>query len=149
MIMMPTLAKIDGDQKQCRRLLAKLFAAGFPVMLCCSIGLWAIAPIFAHWIYRLPELVELFRAATPLCFLCAMENLAGGAIAALGLQKSSMYGALPSAALSFLLTWLLTAIPSMRLYGVIAGLAVGHIFAIIWNAGVLYHWVKNHSVKDR
>ncbi len=149
MVMMPRLAKTDGDIRHCRKLLWNLLCAGIPVSLACSAGLWSAAPIFAQWIYRLPELTELFRAATPLCLLCATENLTGGAIAALGLQKSSMYGAFPSTILSLILTWILTAIPTFRLYGVIAGLAAGHVFAILWNAGVLVCRLKRQSGIER
>ena len=147
MVMAPRLAQSDENARQCRQLLIKLFAAGLVVSVLCTFALAALAPVFAVMVYRLPELTSLFRAATPLCFLCAFENLTVGAITSLGLQKRAMYGALPSSLTALLITWFLTAQPFFRLHGVIIGLAVGHIFCILWNGWILLGWWQNQTVR--
>lgn len=147
MVMAPRLAESDENARSCKQMLFVLFAAGLIVSVLCTVALALLAPLFAIFIYRLPELTALFRAATPLCFLCAFENLTGGAVTALGLQKRSMYGALPSSLAALMLTWLLTAQPVIRLHGVIIGLAAGHICCILWNGWILFGWWKNHTVR--
>lgn len=144
MVMAPRLARSDENARLCKSLLMRLFAAGLLVAAVCSGLLWLLAPFFAVIIYRLPELTALFRAATPLCFLCAFENLTTGAITSLGLQKQALYGALIASLASLVLTWYLTALPAWRLKGVIAGLAAGHILGILWHAGILTRWQHTH-----
>lgn len=147
MVMAPRLAESDENTRTCKQILFKLFAAGLMVSVLCSFALVALAPLFSVVIYRLPELTSLFRAATPLCFLCAVENLTGGAVTSLGLQKRSMYGALPSSLTALLVTWFLTAQPILRLHGVIIGLAVGHILCILWNIWILISWWRSQTVR--
>ncbi len=145
MVMAPRLARSEENARQCKSILSKLFAAGL-LVAGFSTGLLALlAPFFSNVIYRLPELTSLFRNATPLCFLCAAENLSAGAITSLGLQKQAMLGALPSSLVSLLMTWLLTAMPAFRLEGVIIGLAVGHLLVILWNGSILLRWWKTHN----
>jgi hypothetical protein len=67
-----------------------------------------------------------------------------GTITSLGLQKQAMYGALPSSLLSLVITWGLTAVPQLRLTGVIIGLAAGHLIDILWNSVVLFRWWQAH-----
>lgn len=147
MVMAPRLAQSEENARACRQILFRLFAAGLLVSVLCTFVMLAFAPILAVVIYRLPELTELFRASTPLCLLCAVENLTGGAINSLGLQKQSMYGALPSSLSALVVTWFLTAEPSFRLHGVIIGLAVGHVFCILWNSWILLRWWQHHTVR--
>lgn len=145
MVLAPRLARSEENARLCKSLLAKLFAAGLLAAGFCTGLLYVIAPFFAHVVYRLPELTALFRSATPLCFLCAAENLTVGAVTSLGLQKQAMLGALPSSLLSLLLTWLLTAMPVFQLEGVIIGLAAGHLLVILWNSGILLRWRQAHA----
>ena len=147
MVMAPRLAQSEDNARACRQFLFRLFAAGLLVSVLCTFVMLAFAPVLAVVVYRLPELTALFRAATPLCLLCAVENLTGGAINSLGLQKQSMYGALPSSLSALVVTWFLTAEPSFRLHGVIVGLAVGHVFCILWNSWILLRWWRYHTVR--
>ena len=147
MVMAPRLSQSEENTRQCKQLLFKLFASGLTVSAFCTAGIFFCAPVFAVMIYRLPELTALFRAASPLCFLCAVENLTGGAIHSLGLQKSAMYGALPSSLCALAVTWILTARPTIRLHGVIIGLAIGHLFCILWNCLILNRWWRDQTVR--
>ncbi len=147
MVMAPRLAHSDENARQCKSLLGRLFAAGLPVAAACTMLLAMLSPFFAVVIYRLPELTALFRAATPLCFLCAAENLTAGAITALGLQKQTVCGAFASSLVSLLATWWLTALPAYRLEGVIIGLAAGHVLCILWNGYILLRWVRAHTCR--
>ena len=147
LVMAPKLAQSEEKPRLCRQLLIRLFAVGASVSLICTLGMALLAPFFSVVIYRLPELTTLFRAATPLCFLCAAENLTGGTITSLGLQKYTVYGAFPASMTALVTTWILTAMPAFRLNGVIIGLAVGHILCIIWNAGIITKWWRAHSAR--
>lgn len=140
MVMAPRLAQSEENAHACKQILFRLFAAGLLVSVVCTFAMVAFAPILAIVVYRLPELTALFRAATPLCMLCAIENLTVGAITSLGLQKRAMYGALPSSLSALMVTWFLTAQPAFRLHGVIIGLAVGHVCCILWNVWILSGW---------
>lgn len=145
MVMAPRLAQYEENTRHCKTLLAKLLTTGLFVALLCSGILALLAPFLSNVIYRLPELTPLFLSAVPLCFLCAAENLTGGTVTSLGLQKQAMYGALPASLLSLLLTWLLTADPVFRLEGVIVGLAAGHLIGILWNGCVIARWWQAHA----
>ncbi len=140
MVMAPRLAQSEENARACKRILAGLLAAGLVVSLLCTLGMLLLSPFFSVVIYRLPELTALFRAATPLCFLCAAENLTSGVITSLGLQKYSVYGAFPSSLSALAVTWVLAAHPAYRLNGVIIGLAVGHLCCIVWNALIIGRW---------
>ena len=145
MVMAPRLAQSDENARLCKQFLIKLFAAGLAVSLGCTVSMALLAPLFAIVVYRLPELTILFRAASPLCLLCALENLTVGAITSLGLQKAAVYGALPSSLAAMLITWFLTAQPTLRLNGVIIGLAAGHLLGILWNGCIIARWWRNHT----
>lgn len=144
MVMAPRLAQNEENARRCKQLLTKLLATGLLVSVLCSGILALLAPFISNRVYRLPELVPLFTMAVPLCILCAAENLTVGTITSLGLQKQAMYGALPASLLSLLLTWVLTAVPQLRLTGVIIGLGAGHLIDILWNCGVLFRWWQAH-----
>jgi O-antigen/teichoic acid export membrane protein len=144
MVMAPRLAQSEEKARLCKGILLRLFAAGLFAAAGCSGILWLLAPFFSNVIYRLPELKELFRAATPLCFLCAAENLTGGAVTSLGLQKQTVYGAVPASMASLVITYALTANPAFRLEGVILGLAAGHVLCILWNGAILSGWWRGH-----
>ncbi|MBE5801217.1 MAG: hypothetical protein E7319_02915 [Clostridiales bacterium] len=148
MVMIPRLAQSEENARSCKEMLLKLFAAGLLVSLVCMGCLILLAPFIAVKIYRLAELQALLLAASPLCFLCAAENLTGGAIAALGLQKYSMYGSIPSSLLALLLTWMLTSRPELRLLGVILSQCIGHGFGIAWNGGVIVRWWRSHQANS-
>lgn len=51
-----------------------------------------------------------------------------------------MYGALVVSGTTLALTYLLTAVPGLRLYGVIASQAAGQILMILWDVGILALW---------
>lgn len=140
MVMAPRLAQSEENTRHCKRLLTKLLATGLLVSLLCGGLLALLAPFISNRIYRLPELTPLFLLSLPLCILCATENLTVGTITSLGLQKAAMYGAMPASLLSLVLTWVLTAMPHLRLTGVIISLAAGHLIDIFWNSIVLYRW---------
>ncbi len=147
LVMAPRLVKNEENTRSCKQMMLKLFTAGVFFALFCTLCMFALAPVFAVLVYRLPELTPIFRAASPLCFLCAIENLTGGTATTLGLQKQTMYGALPSSLIALFVTWLFTAEPALRLYGVIIGLAAGHILCLVWNSIVLRRWWRNHMVR--
>lgn len=147
MVMAPRLAQSEENARQCKRILLRLLAAGLLVALVCTGLLVLAAPFVSVVIYRLPELITLFKAASPLCFLCAAENLSVGCITALGLQKQTLWGALAASLTSLVLTWCLTAQPALRLEGVIIGLAAGHVLHILWNSGILLRWWQGHTLR--
>ena len=53
-----------------------------------------------------------------------------------------MYGAVVVSGTTLGLTCLLTGMPGLRLYGVIAAQAVGQVLILLWNMGILALWRK-------
>lgn len=140
MVALPRIARAEDDPGELRRLLATCLASCLPVALVCTAAVYASAPFLASAVYRMAELTPLFQTAAPLTALFALSHLIGSVTTALGQQKRSMYGALVVSGTTLALTYLLTAGPGLRLYGVIASQAAGQILMILWDVGILALW---------
>ncbi|MEG2208411.1 MAG: oligosaccharide flippase family protein, partial [Clostridia bacterium] len=140
MVALPRLAKAEDDLHELRRLLLMCFGSSLPVAGLCGAAIYLAAPVLAIQVYRMAELAELFRVCAPLAALFALCHMSGGVIAALGQQQRSMIGTLAISAATLALTYVLTANPSYRLYGVILAQALGQAALLLWNVGVLCYW---------
>ncbi|MEA5016697.1 MAG: oligosaccharide flippase family protein [Candidatus Limiplasma sp.] len=138
MVSLPRLAKAEKNRPELRRMLLLCFGAALGVGLASWGLIELLAPFLAQWVYRLPELSELFRLAGPLVLLGALGHIASGVIAALGHQKRSMYGALATSAITLALTYTLTADPGYRLQGAILGQSIGQSAMLLWNLAILW-----------
>lgn len=142
MVALPRIAKAEDDPRELRRLLLTCLASCLPVSLACTALVFAAAPFLANTVYRTAELTSLFRAGAPLTALFALSHLSGSVATALGQQKRSMYGAVVVSGTTLGLTSLLTGMPGLRLYGVIAAQAAGQVLILLWNMGILALWRK-------
>lgn len=138
MVSLPRLAKAEKDRPELIRMLLLCFGAALGVGLVSWGLIYLLAPLLAQWVYRLPELTDLFRLAGPLVLLGALGHIASGVIAALGQQKRSMYGALVTSAIALALTYALTADPAYRLRGAIWAQSIGQGAMVLWNMAVLW-----------
>lgn len=120
-----------GDRKAENRLVLRLLlpalAAG---MLCCA-GLRALAPWLARRVYRLPELMPLLRALSPMAVLMPVQQVLSGCMAGLGLQKKSLTASLIGAGAALLFTWLWTADPALHIYGAGFASMLGHALTLL------------------
>ncbi|MDD3411708.1 MAG: oligosaccharide flippase family protein [Eubacteriales bacterium] len=147
MVALPRFAKAEKNRRELKRLLVQSFGSSLLIGLGSAALLYVCAPLLAVKAYRLPELTELLRRACPLTLLSALGHISGGILAGLGKQKRAMYGTLVSSALSLALTYGLTALPAMRLYGALTALCVGQACTLLWNLGVLCRELRRvHTV---
>lgn len=145
MVLVPRIAKAESRPKELKRLI-------FLCFLCCAAAgflswgaLCITAPVFAGFIFRLPELTEWIRLAAPLALLFPFAHVTGGILASLGQQKLSMLGSIPVSALTLGLTWLLCADPALRQKGVIIAQGAGQIILLLWNISVLIKWFREKN----
>ncbi len=148
MVALPRLAKAEDSPKELRRLLLLCMGTSLPIGLICSTGVYLLAPFLANSLYRTAELSVIFRQSAPLAALFSISHVMNGISAALGQQKRSMYGAIPISTLTLILTYVLTANPNMRLYGVIAAQTVCQIISMLWQLGVLLMWRKERHSRE-
>lgn len=145
MVLVPRLAKAENNRREALRLMGLCFLA------CAAAGfgsytlLVVLAPLFANFFYRLPELADWIRYAAPLAVLFSFSHVTGGMLASLGQQKRSMLGAVPISCLTLLLTWLLSANPALRQKGVIIAEGAGQIALLLWNMLMLLLWRRDRQ----
>lgn len=137
MVLMPRLSRLENDRAALASLLRRMRVSALAVGALCGVLLYMAAPFLAVRVYRAAELGALLRVASPLVALSAITHTTTGAIAGLGRQKRAMSGALAGSAVSLLLTWTLTAMPSMRLHGALLAMYAGQIVVWGWNARIL------------
>jgi len=121
----PALARCETLRGQ-RRLMMKLGAgagaAGYP----CAVALYALAPWIARQFYRLPELSPLIRSLCPLAVILPLEQVIGGMLTGLGMQKKGLQASLLGAAITLMCTWILAANPHLHIYGAGYASILGH-----------------------
>lgn len=115
--------------KQAENLLA------FRLLLCalcagalCAGALYAFSPLISLYVYRLPELTRLIRAACPLAVIFPVQQAAGGVMTGLGLQKRTLFSSLLGSAAALLCTW--QWVPSMGIFGAAWASVAGHGLAL-------------------
>jgi len=121
----PAMAKCKRKGQQ-RRLILRLLLPGAAWGAACSGILYLAAPLIALKFYRLPELAGLIRALCPMAALLSIQQVAGGMMTGLGLQKKALGASLLGAAATLLCTWLWTARPGLHIYGAGYAAMAGH-----------------------
>ena len=124
----PAMARCRSRGAECRlalRLLVSALATG----LACACGLYAAAPYISVLLYRLPELTPLLRAACPMAVLLPVQQVTGGLMTGLGLQKRSLSAGLLGAAATLLCTWQWT--PHWGISGSLHASMIGHGLALL------------------
>ena len=100
----PAVARC-GTRKAESRLIRRLLLSALAVGAACAGGLYALAPFIARRVYRLPELTVLLQRACPLAVILPVQQMAGGLMTGLGLQRKSLRASLLGSAALLLCTW--------------------------------------------
>lgn len=104
----PAVAACREKKRRCRmmgRLLALAGAAG----LGCTGLLYGLSPLIGQYVYGLPEVGSLLRCLCPMALLLSVQQVLGGILVGLGLQRKAFYASLLGAAFTLLFTFLWTA----------------------------------------
>lgn len=149
MVILPKFARLEGDRPALRRLLWMCLSWAVPIGVLCAGLIYLAAPFLATTVYRMAELCELFRVSAPLAVLHTLTHLMGGSIAGLGQQKRSMYGTLVASVVSLGLTFVLTAMPSLRLLGAVYAMYAAQAIMLVWDIWILVLAMRGKPVRHR
>ena len=94
-----------GSARAEGRLAARLLLAALGAGAGCAGLLYLLAPWIGRTVYRLPELTPLLRALCPLSVLMPVQQVLGGLMTGLGLQKKALLASLLGAAATLLCTF--------------------------------------------
>ena len=100
----PAIARCETRRGE-SRLILKLVLTVLTVSAACAGGLYLLSPWIARRFYRLPELTPLLRLSCPLAVLLPLQQVIGGLMTGLGLQKRSLRASLLGSAALLLCTW--------------------------------------------
>ncbi len=141
MVSAPALAARKGNAPALRALAWKLLPAALAISLCAMTGVRFGAEYIATRLYHSAELAPLLRALSPLIVVFGLQQVSGSMLAGLGLQRKALISSMCGSLLSLAMTWLLAAMPDLRLigcaYAMIAGqgitllLNLSHLFAVL------------------
>ena len=137
MLATPALAARENNRKALHAIILQLMSAALVVGIACAIAMYAAAPWIAIRMYRLPELTSLIRYLCPSVLLMSLQQVLSGMIAGLGRQKQALYGAIFGAVITLAVSWFLTAIPEMRLYGAALSMMYGQVVGLVWSLVLL------------
>ncbi len=149
MVALPKIAKVEDDLPSLRRLLVQCLGACFPIGIMSALLIYYGSTYLSIWLYHNADLITLFQACTPLCFLMTFGHVSTGLCTALGQQKRTLYGALLSSCLSLFLTYLWVGDEQYRLYGVIWAMILSQAISILYNAFILIRWWCSRHVINR
>jgi stage V sporulation protein B len=106
------------------RLIRKLLLSALAVGAFCAGGLYILSPYIARWVYRLPELTLLLQSACPLAVILPAQQMVGGLMTGLGLQRRSLRASLLGSAALLLCAWQWT--PRFGILGTAWAYMAGH-----------------------
>ena len=119
----PAVARC-GTEKEERRLITRLLLSALGTGGLCAASLYGISPVISRYFYRLPELTGLIRTACPLSVILPLQQVSGGLMTGLGLQKRSLRASLLGSAALLLCTW--QWLPVMGIRGAACASMTGH-----------------------
>lgn len=108
------------------RLALRLLLPALGAGAVCGGALYALSPVIACRVYRLPELSGLIRAMCPMALMLPVQQVLGGLMTGLGLQKKALLASLLGAAATLLATFRWAASPALHIYGAGYASLVGH-----------------------
>ncbi|MDR3050303.1 MAG: oligosaccharide flippase family protein [Oscillospiraceae bacterium] len=117
MVAAPAIAANQRKPAALRRLFARMFGAALALSLASTAAICLAAAPAARYLYRQPDLLPLLRGLSPMAAIFGMQQVAGAMLAGLGLQRKGLTASLAGAAVTLALTWVLTAMPGLRLMG--------------------------------
>ena len=115
-------ASLRAENRLALRLLLPALGAG----TACGGALYALAPVLACRLYRLPELAGLIRVLCPMAMVLPLQQVLGGLMTGLGLQRKALVASLLGAAVTLMATWRWAARPALQIYGAGYASLAGH-----------------------
>lgn len=121
----PEIARRQAQGKPLSSIARRSMGAALMIGMAAMAGVWLLAPLIAQVLYRQAELLPMLRFSCVLVPVMAMTQVAGGLMNGLGLQGQSLRISAASGFASVLLTYVLPAMSSLRIYGAILALCAG------------------------
>ena len=143
MVASPELARRQAQSKPMRTLSVKILGTSFLVGLAAMAGVFLLAPVIAHTLYRRAELLPLLRRGCLLVPVMALVQVTGGMMNGLGLQSTSLRIAVAANLLSVCLAYILAALPELRLWGAVIAMACGQLLTLALSLRVLRRVVSS------
>lgn len=145
MVAAPELTRRQAQGKPLHTLCLRIAAGALAIGLACMMGVGLLAPLIANSLYRQAELLPLLRRCCPFIPLMALTQVIGGIMNGLGLQRQSLRISLLSGLISVLATYVLAAMPALRLYGALIAMGISQLLTLILSSAVLKQTVSLHS----
>lgn len=124
-VSIPAVAGCRNCARQRKLMLRLLLAAAGVGVACCSL-LHVLAPFVGKNLYGLPEVGELLRAMSPMAAILSVQQVLGGIMMGLGLERKTFFASLWGALITLGLTFLWTADRQFGIYGAGYAHLVGH-----------------------
>lgn len=121
----PAIAKCKSGRAE-GKLMRQLILPSAAVGILCAAALYGLSARIAMGLYRLPELAPLLRAMCPMAVILPMQQVTGGLLTGLGMQKKALRASMLGAGATLLCTWMWTAQPAWHIYGAGYASLAGH-----------------------
>ena len=131
MVAAPELTRRQAQHRALKPICRTILFASFCIGLLASGAVHLFSPFIANRLYHQPQLEPYLRVCSALIPVMALCQTVGGIMNGLGLQGSSLRISLASSLAHTILTWLLAAVPSLRLGGVMIAMAVSQFITLV------------------
>ncbi|MBR5288571.1 MAG: oligosaccharide flippase family protein [Clostridia bacterium] len=144
----PELARRQAQGRPLSSLARRSMSAALGIGLAAMAGVWLFAPLFAQVLYRQAELLPMLRRSCALIPVMAMTHVAGGLMNGLGLQTQSLRISVLSGFVCVLLTYILPALPALRIDGAIIALAGGQAITLGFSLSALHRAISRECTSQ-
>lgn len=134
MVSTPAVAACRDGKAKRRLMLRLLFIAG-GVGAGCTCLLYLAAPFAGRQLFGLAEVGDMLRKLCPMALMLAVQQVLGGILLGLGLQRKGFYAALTGSLITLLFTYVWTARPEMNILGAGYAHLLGHgvtVMMVLW-----------------
>ena len=143
MVAAPELTRRQAQGRPQRKLVLRVLGATLIIGVTAMAGVFLLAPLFSDVLYRQAELLPLLRRCCGLIPVMALCQVISALMNGLGLQGISLRISIGANLLSTLLMYVLAAMPSLRLWGVIIAMAAAQILTLVLSLRVLLQAAKS------
>lgn len=139
MVSTPAVSRLEHQPKRLRKMALQLLGTATGIGAAAALVLSMGAKVISVRLYAQPALTPILRLMASMSVLMALQQVTGGMIAGLGLQRRSLTGTVLSAAMTLVLTAVLAPMPGIRIFGAAMATMAGQCVGLVWNLGVLVH----------
>lgn len=143
MVAAPELTRRQTQGRPQRKLVLRVLGATLIIGLTAMAGVFLLAPLFSDVLYRQAELLPLLRRCCALIPVMSLCQVVSALMNGLGLQGTSLRISIGANLLSTVLMYLLAAMSSLRLWGVIIAMATAQILTLILSLRALLQAAKS------